>query len=448
MGTTESVVEGDAIRRNKRIVYTIGSSAGNQFVLLITPLITTPFLLQYLGAEKFGLWVTATSLLSMFAFADLGLGNGLLTKVSICYGNADHKSAQQYISSAYYLLAIIALCLMVALIVSGPFISWDAVFNTSSTYRDDAYWATMIFFTAFFINIPLGLIQRVQLGIQKGFLTNAWQSAGSLISLAAIIAAVHMRANMAHLIVCACGAMPAASLVNSLFFYRYQRPAYHPSWAGFEIEKAKELFKVGLLFFFVSALTSVSLYSDNMIIAQIFNLEVVAAYAIPAKLSKMLSLMVTVLCIPLWPANSEAISKQDFSWVKKNTMRMFFISTGCILLGVIVFVALGPKIIEVWLNNSSLVVSRFLLSSLGLWTLVLAASAPFLMVLNSIGIVKPQIYAWLFFLPLSIILKLIFAKAFGVAGIPIANVAAYILIVVPMVLHSYNRCISEIRTTP
>lgn len=414
---------------------------------MIAPLVTTPLTYNYLGAEKYGLWMTVTSMTSMFVFADLGLGNGLLTKIGECYGKNDDVMARKYISSGYYMVASVAAFLFILIIVLGPIIPWEKLYKaTSIDIQREVYVVTMICFAAFLCNLPFGLIQRIQLGVQQGYVSGVWHSVGSLISMALIIISVKYKASMPVLVLSAVIVNPLFSFLNGEYFYRFKRPLCRPKLSFFNYILAKDLFGLGVMFFTLSLLTSLTLYSDNLIIAKVLGLGAVAAYAIPVKISTLLSAVVTILCLPLWPANGEALARGDFNWVRKSTYRMFLLTTGCVSAGIIVFVAIGPMFFEWWLG-ANFKTTRMLLGSLGIWTLLLGATSPFLMVLNSKGIVRFQICMWMVFLPVSILLKYYFAGTMGLPGVPLASSIGYALIIVPGVAYAYRNILKGFGTS-
>ncbi len=39
-------------------------------------IVTVPLTIGYLGSERYGLWITISSVVAMINFADLGIGNG------------------------------------------------------------------------------------------------------------------------------------------------------------------------------------------------------------------------------------------------------------------------------------------------------------------------------------------------------------------------------------
>lgn len=75
--------------RNRRAALTGVAATVARFVQISTSLITVPLTLRYLGNERFGLWMTISSVLAMAAFADFGIGNGVLNTVAKAFGRDD-----------------------------------------------------------------------------------------------------------------------------------------------------------------------------------------------------------------------------------------------------------------------------------------------------------------------------------------------------------------------
>src|ERR1700692_3845800 len=73
-------------------------------VQVSTSLITIPLTVHYLGDERFGLWMTISSVLAMANFADFGIGNGLLNAVADAYGKDDYERIRRAVSSGFAVL--------------------------------------------------------------------------------------------------------------------------------------------------------------------------------------------------------------------------------------------------------------------------------------------------------------------------------------------------------
>ncbi|MFP3711889.1 hypothetical protein SB783_48755, partial [Paraburkholderia sp. SIMBA_009] len=76
----------------------------------------------------------------------------------------------------------------------------------------------------FAFNIPANLVQRLQLGLQMGFVANLWQMVGSIFAFIAVLVAVHYEAGLPWLVFALSGAPVLAALLNGIIFFLVVRP--------------------------------------------------------------------------------------------------------------------------------------------------------------------------------------------------------------------------------
>jgi hypothetical protein len=74
--------EGRSLERYRRGALTTFTSVTARVLTVFTGLIAVRLTVRYLGTERYGLWMTITSVVAMMSFADLGIGNGLLNSIS------------------------------------------------------------------------------------------------------------------------------------------------------------------------------------------------------------------------------------------------------------------------------------------------------------------------------------------------------------------------------
>lgn len=55
----------------------------SKVIVVLASLITVLLTYNYLGAERYGLWMVLILIIGMMGFADLGIGNGLVFTVSV-----------------------------------------------------------------------------------------------------------------------------------------------------------------------------------------------------------------------------------------------------------------------------------------------------------------------------------------------------------------------------
>ena len=71
---------------------------------------------------------------------------------------------------------------------------------------------------------------------------------------------------------------------------------------------------------------AVAYTSDNIVAAQILGLNSVADYSVPFKMFSMVSIVLTMLLNPLWPAYGESIARGDTEWVRNTLVKSIKLS--------------------------------------------------------------------------------------------------------------------------
>jgi O-antigen/teichoic acid export membrane protein len=255
-----------------------------------------------------------------------------------------------------------------------------------------------------------------------------------------VILAMNLGLGSASVIACAVLAVPFVNLVNSVLYFGFQNPALRPRLGYVDIAAATDLLRLGLRFFLLSILTCAALNLDGLLSAHVLGLSAAANYALVARLFGALGLLVTLVCLPLWPANAEAMARGDLAWVRHNT-RLMLVLSGCVV-GVsgLVLVLVGNDILHAWVRSPELVaMPTSLLVSLLFWSVLVAVAAPLFMVQNSIGLLGPQLLGWAAFLASSVVLKILLARSMGITGIPLAGCLSYAVAVVPAAVLGYRR---------
>ena len=74
---------------------------------------TIPFLLKYLGTGNYGVWVTLFTLVNILFFVDLGIANGLKTRLTEAISLRKIKLAREYISTAYVIIFLISFAFLI-----------------------------------------------------------------------------------------------------------------------------------------------------------------------------------------------------------------------------------------------------------------------------------------------------------------------------------------------
>jgi O-antigen/teichoic acid export membrane protein len=416
--------------RNRRAAITGGTAFLARVVQISTSLITIPLTIHYLGNERFGLWMTISSVLAMANFADFGIGNGVLNTVADAFGKSDFDRIRAAISSGFAVLGAVSFLLLAVFASTFFWLSWADVFRVASAQaRTEAAPALMVFAFCFALNIPLDLVQRAQLGLQQGFRMNLWQVCGSLAGLAGVIAGIRAHAGLPFLVAALAGAPVAATALNTFHFFVISRPDLRPRRQFVSRDAISRIVTIGTMFFVLQLVAAVAFSADNIIIARSLGASSVPGYSIPQRMFSLISIMVVMLVTPLWPAYGEAISRGDIPWVRRTLRRSLVLVFGCAATASLTMLLIAHRLLAWWIGPR-ISPPFVLLLGLAIWTIVDCCGNTIAMFLNGASIMRFQIIVASIFGVACLAVKIYLTRRYGIVAVPWATLITYLAIVI------------------
>jgi O-antigen/teichoic acid export membrane protein len=418
---------GRAQERHRRVALTAAASALAKIISVSTALISVPLTLHYLGPERYGLWMTISSLVAILSFADLGIGNGMLNAIAAAHGRDDRAAVQRFVSSGFYVLSAVAMALLVIFAVAYRHVPWPALFNVQTPLaQQEVGPAVAVFFACFALAIPVAIVQRVQMGLQRGFLASLWQCLASVLGLIGVVFAIHQQAGLPWLVLAFMGAPLLASAFNSALFFGRMQPEIAPARHAATRDTSLLLLRTGGLFLVLQLVAAVAYASDGFIIAHLLGQPAVAEFAVPERLFGLITVVLAMVLAPLWPAYGEAIARGDATWVRHTLRRSIVIAVSMSAVASFSLVLLGPWLIDAWVGKA-VVPSLLLLLGLAAWKTVEAGGNALAVFLNGAHVVKAQVVMALCTAVVALGLKIVLVKMVGVAGAVLATTLAYLL---------------------
>lgn len=423
-----STLEGRNMERARNIALTAMTAMLAKGLHMIIPLITVRITLAYMGEEIYGLWSAVTSFFAMFAFADLGLGSGLQTELGRASALDDNTICKKLVSSTYVILSAVAIVLVGVFLILYPFVDWAKVINAETTNAVALVGSVvMAIIIPKFLNVPLALIQRTQMAMQEGYSNNLWQCSGNILSLLFVIIVYILDLGVLTMIWASSLIVVVVALLNMLVYFKFQHPELKPSLKFFDKSIAKKLLSTGIAFFVLSIFTSISLSIDNFIVAHVSSLSDVTPYSIMYKIVSMISVVAMMLSTPLWSANSEAMQRGEYSWVRNATKKIVIISLALSVVASLgVFALIKPALFL--LTDNAVKPDYLLLIPMCLLQVFTSITSPFFMILNASRIIKYQILTYGIYAAISLPLKYVLGNIFGVSAITWVGALAYLLL--------------------
>jgi O-antigen/teichoic acid export membrane protein len=421
--TTE---EGRSQERYRRAALTAIAGGGSRALSLGTMLISIPLALGYLGAERYGVAVTITALTNMLVFADFGLGNGLMNLVANAAGRDDESKVRRSISSAFFMLCGIAAVLALPLYALYRLVPWARFMNVTDASGADVAAAVGIFMLCVLISLPLGIVQRVQLAFQQGFVNSVWNAVGSIAALVGLIVVIQLHGSLPLVVLMLLAAPVIANILNWVSLFVFRRPELQPRWSSASRTEGGRLARIGALFFVLQLAVAFAYQADVVVATRVLGPTAATDYSVTLRLFLIVPTVVNLALLPLWPAYSESIARGDRAWIVRTLRSSVLIAATLSGLSSLVLVIFGRSILRAW-TGTDLDATFPLLLGMGIWAVLNNSFNAVAMLLNGASIMRFQVITALTMTVVSVTASIVGANVFGVAGIIWGTVLAYVV---------------------
>jgi O-antigen/teichoic acid export membrane protein len=366
-----------AARRLRSVVLTSGASLASRMATILSAVVLVPVALGALGKERYGLWITISSVTALTAFADLGIGNGILNVVARLESRDGREGLQRNISTAFWVLTLLTGVAFASFCAVYPFVSWADLFSVKSPLaRAEARPAVMTFVVLSLIVVPLSIVQKIQTGMQKGYIPNFWLGVASILGLGTTCVVLKCHGGPALAIGAQLGTMVAVLAMNWGHFYATEGPGMLPVLSAVDPKLAKGLIATGLTFAGIQLVSPLTQMIDNLLVARFFGIERVAEFSVANRLMAVASMLPMLYILPMWPAFAEANARNDQQWIRNALLHVTLwtvVFAGLLNLGAVAF---GPWVIQRWVGNAV---------KPGVPLLAAAAAASFLVSANGVA---------------------------------------------------------------
>jgi O-antigen/teichoic acid export membrane protein len=408
------------------------SAVAARLVSLIAGFASVPILLNHLGTERFGVWATITSLTFLLTFADLGLSNGVVNAVADADATDDRLRMSRDVSSVLLVLSAVGFAIIPLFFLLEQFMDVaDLVGRQADLPSREVRSALLAFVTCLAIGLPLGIVVRIQMGLQQTAVAYAWIALGSVLGVLAMLIAVALDAGLGGVVLATTGGPVVAAAINAVVLFGRSRPwlrprCHHVSWTA-----ASMLMRAGGLWLVIQCATAISYQSDALIISHILGADAVTSYTVPMRLFLFMPALMTFALLPLWPAIRSALARDEVQWVRQATYRMTAIAAIAVLVSTAFLLWAAPRIIDVW-TGGQVEASAALLRVLALWALTTCLVTPLAFLLAGLNALRFILITNVCMAMLNLALSIPLAYAIGIEGVALGTVIAnFTCIIVP-----------------
>lgn len=400
-----------------------------KFASMTLSLISTPFILECLGEEKYGIWATLLSLISWIYYFDLGIGNGLRNSLAASIAKNDVETSRKYLSVSYVILSALSGGMFIVVVIAFQFID---VGNLLKIELLDENVNTILIYALLFacINFVASLANNVLYALQKASAVIFFNTVAQIIFILSMIIYLATGIKLLLMVAVAEGATQLLkNIIESIYVYG-KNPQLRFSFKKVDYSYANGIMSFGLQMFVMQLAALILNATDNFIITRFIGAAYVTPYNMCYKYFNMINGVFVVLITPLISAYTAAYAKKDIKWIHKTLWRSLYLYF-IFLAGLIVASLIFKPFAKEWLQKE-LLYQQGLIFLVGLYFAMLMFTHVFSSLLVGLRSVKETTIAMIagaiVNIPISILL--VTKCGMGVNGVILGSVASMAIAVV------------------
>ena len=401
------------------------SLVASRLVMTALPLVTIPWTLGYLGAERFGIWMAAASLIGILAIMEAGIANALITAISRASANEDNAEIRKLASSALAVLFPLAFVLIFIGLVIVPLVPWSSLFNVQNTTSvSEIPGILMVIITVTALNFIVNACIKLRVGLQQITQASIWETIGALASLPSMFAVIHFELGAPWLIAALLG-VPLFIKALSIIAFFIKNKEYRVNFAEANKQSARELVRGSTVFLVGVMAYGVAIASDQILIAIFVSAEAVTPYTIIQRLFSIPFIFANLFFYAQWPVLARAVKRGELEWVGTVFLRTLGIAIAFTIILTSALVLLNKDILRLWVGDA-VQPSPLLIVGMALYSILVVIVGACTTLLYSLDARREQIRLSLAMMVLNLPLTIILLHWIGSPGAIWATNAAYV----------------------
>lgn len=403
----------------------------------VVSFISMRILLEILGNNDFGLWLTLSSVVSWTTLLDGGLGNGIRNKLTESLSTNNVKLARIYVSTGYFTLFIIVSFFIVIYLIIERFLNWTTILNVDFLNNVQLSNIISIYIISNLVNFCLLLINQITYAKQDAYLPNIITLTNSVVFITVVLMVAKFSSGIKSTVIIYGITSILVTLIYSIVLFKKKYTVLIPSIKYIKIDKIREITNLSFRFFLLQVSSLIIFTTDSYIVMKLLGSTQVVEYQSINKLFSLITIVTTIILVPTWSAFTEAYTKKDYLWVKKaisNLIKLFIV---LVIFNLIISFC-SKFIISIWLGERY-VPSTNLVILFSLYTIITCWTNIFANFLNGISKINIQLIVVAFGAIINIPFSVFFALKLdmGLLGVLSGTILAITLPAIVLPIQSY-----------
>lgn len=385
-------------------------------ISIAVSILLVPMTLGYVSPEIYGVWLTISSILHWVTYMDVGFTLGLKNRLAECIAKEDYEKGKSLVSTTYFIMVAIFVPLALLMILVCPIVDWCSILNIDQGNQEIVQKTITILIVFVALQMIVNVFIAVVSAHQKTALSSLFNVIGQVCSLIIIFFMTNFIQPSLFNLAFAYSMMPIIIVaISSLIYYGTSMKKIAPSISAINLSYIKDLWNLGVKFFIIQVQQIVLYQSTNILISNISGPESVTQYNIAYKILNVIVMVYTIILNPLWPAFTDAYTKDDYKWMNNTYKKMTKIYWFLVLIIALTVIS-SPFIYKIWVGDK-IAIPYILTVTIAIYTLIHCWDSLQVTLINGIGCVKLQTYVILIGLVVHIPLSLFLGKYIGILGV-------------------------------
>jgi len=395
-------------------------------VALAALLLITPYILNTIGKDQYGIWALAGVLTAYTQLSDFGISEGVIKYAAEFHADRDYPNLNRLVNTSFVFLLILAISVGIILFFLLPVITGELL-KIPVLFQAEALFIFRMSVLIFLFNVLLGIFSSLVISSQKIGYTCSINVTTVFVGFSATIFFLHNGWGLRSLIATNAVVAFVTGLLNITVAFRLfpELQINLSKWVD------RQMFRQIFNYSWKVQTTSISqimiFQVDRIFLSRYLGLEAVAYYEIGSNMAFYVKTFLVALFTPIVPAASELQAKNEHAMICGLYRRSFKFMVMLSVPFCLLVIALADPFIKFWMGDG------FALSALTLQLLIPAylvsvLTVPGIFILNGTDRPDVAMRTALFAGTLNLLLCFVLLKTVGyfglIAGITVSIVAS------------------------
>ncbi|WP_333804536.1 MATE family efflux transporter [Sulfurospirillum sp.] len=390
---------------------------------MVTGIISVPLMLEYFGANLFGIWVLILGLAGYLNSVSFGIPSAMSTLVAKTVGSDQKYQILQ--KSIILLSGIVTLLIIIFLLSISTNDAWIIALlgNISEEYEEITKKVFILFVIITLIKIPLNTYIQFFVGMNLVYVSEVYQILNMILCFLVLFLSYYMKLDffVFSILTLFCqGFLGVAAAIHVILKFRYLNANIH----GSNVVSTKEILQSGFAFFQVGLAASLVWSTDNLVINHFLSPEFVTPYTIAFKIFTYIFIFSAIINGVMSPIYGNAYAENNFEKIRiyaSSILKFLSVIGGFVWVSLLFF---AKDVIELWTGDEHAFGGYLLIFSLGFYGFILSFVNTYATITLSLNYANKTLWiAWSEAI-LNLVLSIILIKYFGIGGVALSTALA------------------------